>query len=44
MPQIHINLRNRFAGIGVDELNVHIEGNTLLGLRDVLANKFTSDI
>jgi hypothetical protein len=44
VPQIHIDLRNRLAGVGVDQLDVHIEWNTFLSLRDVLANEFTSDI
>jgi hypothetical protein len=38
VPQVHVDLRNGFAGVGVDQLDVHVERNTLLGLRDVFTN------
>jgi hypothetical protein len=44
VPQVHVDLRNGFAGVGVDQLDVHVERNTLLGLRDVFTNQFTRDI
>lgn len=44
MPQISVDLGNGLAGVGVNELDVHEERDTLLVLGDVLADKFTSDI
>lgn len=44
VPQISVDLGNRLAGVGVDELDVHEEGNTLLILGNVLTNKLTSDV
>lgn len=44
MPQVHVDLRNGIAGVGVDQLDVHVERNTLLGLRHVVTNQFTRDI
>lgn len=44
MPQVHVDLRNGIAGVGVDQLDVHVERNTPLGLRHVVTNKFTRDI
>jgi hypothetical protein len=38
VPQVHVDLRNGFAGVGVDQLDVHVERNTLLGLRNVFTN------
>lgn len=44
VPDIHVDLRNRLASLGVDKLDVEEKRNTLLILRDVRANQFTSDI
>lgn len=44
VPEVHVDLRNGFAGVGVDQLDIHVERNSLLGLRDVFTDKFTSDI
>ena len=44
MPEISVDLGNGLAGVGVDELDVHEKGNTLLILGNVLTNKLTSDI
>lgn len=44
VPDIHVDLRNRLASLGVDKLDVKEKRNTLLILRDVRANHFTSDI
>jgi hypothetical protein len=44
VPHVHVNFGDWIAGVGVDQLNVHVEGNTLLVLDDILANEFTTDI
>lgn len=44
VPQVHVDLRNGFAGVGVDQLDVHVERNTLLGFRDIFTNQFARDI
>lgn len=44
MPQVHVDLRDGLAGVGVNQLDVHVERNTLLGLRHVVADQFTGDI
>lgn len=44
VPQVRVELRNGFAGVGVDQLDVQVERNTFLGLGDVLTNELTGDI
>lgn len=44
VPKISVNLRNRLAGVGVDQLDIHVEWNTLLGLDNVLTNELTRDV
>lgn len=44
MPDIHVDVRQGVAGVGVDQLDVHVERDTGLRLDDVLANHLASDI
>lgn len=44
VPNISVDLGHRLAGVGVDQLDIHVEGNTLLGLDNVLTNKLTRDV
>ena len=44
VPDVHVNLRNRLAGLGVDQLNIEEKGDTLLVLCDVRPDHFTSNI
>lgn len=44
MPDVHVDLRNWLAGVGVNELDVEEERNTFLVLRNVRADQFTGDI
>ena len=44
MPEVHVHIRKRFTGVGVDELNVHIERHTGFIVDDVSTNEFTADI
>lgn len=44
MPDVHVNLRSRLAGLGVNDLDVEEERNTLLVLHNVRTDHFTSDI
>jgi hypothetical protein len=44
VPHVHVDFGDWLAGVGVDQLNVHVEGNTLLVLGDTLTNEFARDI
>lgn len=44
VPEIHKDVRQRLAGLGVDELDIHVQRNALLALDNVLANQFTRDV
>ena len=44
MPDIHVDVRQGIASVGVDQLDVHVERDTRLRLDDVLADHFASDI
>jgi hypothetical protein len=44
VPDIHIDVGQRVASVGVDHLDVHVERDTFLGLDDVLADHLTSNI
>lgn len=44
MPDVHVDFWLRLAGVGVDQLEVQVEGNAVLSLSDILANKFARDI
>lgn len=44
VPGVKVDVRDRVAGVGVNDLEVQEQRNTSLVLRDVLANQLTSDI
>lgn len=44
MPEVHVDRRNRLASAGIDELDVKVERNALLTVRDVAANQLAIDI
>lgn len=44
VPDIHVDVRQRVASVGVDQLDVHVERDTRLRLDDILADHFASDI
>ena len=44
VPEIHIDRRNGLAGASVDELDVKVERDTLLAVRDVAANQLAIDV
>lgn len=44
VPEISVDLGDRLAGVGVDQLDIHVEGDTLLGFDNVLTNKLTRDV
>lgn len=44
MPEVKVDLGNGLAGVGVDELDVQVEGDTLLVLLDVVADQLAGDV
>jgi hypothetical protein len=44
VPDVHVDVREGVAGIGVDQLDVHVKGDTFLVLENVLADQFTGDV
>lgn len=44
VPEIHVDIGQGIAGVGVNELDVHVESNTLLVINDVLADKLTTHV
>ena len=44
VPEVHVDSRNGLARASVDELDVKVEGNTLLAVRDVAANELAVDV
>lgn len=44
VPDIHVDIREGAAGVGVDQLDVHVKGDTFLVLDNILADQFTSDV
>ena len=44
VPYFHVDVREWVAGVGVDQLDVHVKGNTFLVLNNVLADQFTGDV
>lgn len=44
MPDIRVDLREGFAGVGIDELDVHEQRHALLVFGDILADQFTGDV
>ena len=44
VPEVHVNSRNRLARTSVDELNVKVERNSLLTIRDIAANQLAVDV
>ena len=44
VPQIGVDLGDGLAGVGVDELDVHEQGDTLLVLGNVLADELTGNV
>jgi hypothetical protein len=40
VPEVHIDFRLGLTGVGVDNLDVHVERNTTLVFRDVGADVF----
>lgn len=44
VPEIGIDVRQGIAGVGVDQLDIHVQRNTSLVLDNVLADKFTGNI
>jgi hypothetical protein len=44
VPEIHVDIGEGIAGVGVDELDIHVQSNTLLLVDDVLADKLTTHV
>jgi len=44
MPEVNINVGNRFTSVDVDELNLNIGIDTLLTITEVKADVFAIDI
>ena len=44
VPEISVDVRQGIAGVGVDQLNIHVQRNTTLVFGNVLADEFTGDI
>lgn len=44
VPDVNVNVWDRLAGAGVNELDVQVEGHTLLGLGDIVADELASHI
>lgn len=44
VPEIHVDIGQRLAGVGVNELDIHVQSNTLLVFNDVLTNELTAHI
>lgn len=44
MPDINVDLRHGIASIGVDQLDVEVEGNALLVFNNVGTDKFSGNI
>lgn len=44
MPDIRVDVRERVTGVGIYELDVHVERHTLLVFGHILADQFTSDV
>lgn len=44
VPDVHVDVWQRVTGVGVDHLDVHVQGDTGLGLDDVLADQLAGDI
>lgn len=43
VPDVHVDVGHRLAGVGVNQLDVHVQRNTSLVLHDVLADKLASN-
>lgn len=44
VPEVHVDGRDRLASAGVDELDVQIERNTLLAVRNIAADQLAIDV
>lgn len=44
MPDVHINVRNRLAGLVIDNTDEHNHTNTLLEFPDIVSNELSRDI
>lgn len=44
VPKIHVDLGQRLASIGVEDLDVHVQRDTLLVLDEVLTDQLAGDI
>lgn len=44
VPEIGVDIGDGLAGVGVDQLDVYVEGDTLLVLDDVLTDEFAGDV
>jgi hypothetical protein len=44
VPEIHVDIGQRLAGVGVNELDIHVQSNTLLVFNDVLTDELTAHI
>jgi len=44
VPKIHVDVGQRLAGVGVKDLDVHVEWDTLLVLDEVLTDQLTGDV
>lgn len=44
VPEIHVDIGQGIAGVGVNELDVHVQSNTLLVIDNVLADKLTAHV
>lgn len=44
MPEVHVDIGQGVAGVGVNELDVHVQSNTLLVINDVLTDELAAHI
>jgi hypothetical protein len=44
VPEIHVDIGQGITGVGINELDVHVQSNTLLVIDDVLADELTAHI
>jgi hypothetical protein len=44
VPEIDVDIRHRLARVGVDELDVQVQGDTLLVLNEVVADELAAHV
>jgi hypothetical protein len=44
VPEIHVDIGQGVASVGVNELDVYVQSNTLLVIDDILADELTAHV